>query len=176
MSATVEKLTDEVARELSDAELQDLATGDDAGNAEVAQATLAERNRTFGEQTAPAKGSKSEEVRQEGGEPTGAMPDSAPEDPLPDVDEIRIDGTAQLSAFNLGGKLPTGSSLALTGGKVALVDGQAFHKGDRVKLTIEAVVNNVGQKDAHDPKTGQVVSCEQQHKARIVDVQLDSAG
>lgn len=98
-----------------------------------------------------------------------------PVDPLPDVDEIRVDGTAQLSMFNLGGKLPTGSTLTLTGGRVELVDGQAFNKGDRIRLTVEAVVNEVGQKDAHDPKTGQVVSCEQRHKARVVDMQLESA-
>ncbi len=93
----------------------------------------------------------------------------------PDVDEIKVDGTTQLELFKLGGKLPTSATIKLTGGKVALVEGEAFNKGDRIRFSGEAVVNDVGQKDAHDPKTGQVVNCEQRHEARIVDLRVDSA-
>lgn len=169
-AVTVDKLTDEVAAELSDTELQALADGDDEGNAQTARDALNSRAAQFGD-------GKAEELKGEGGEPTGEMQreQDPPEPQQVDVDEIRIDGTAQLDLFNLGGKKATGSSLALTGGKVSLIDGQAFNKGDRIRLTIEAVVNDVGQKDAHDPKTGQVVSCEQRHKARITDMVLESA-
>lgn len=166
-AALQENLTVEIARELSDAELRDLAAGEDE-RAAVAADVLAERERQQYGAPEPAD-------NEPGEEPDPADdPDARAAAPEPDVDEILLDGTAQLSMFNLGGKLPTGSTLALTGGKVDLVQGQAFSKGDRVRLTIEAVVNEVGQKDAHDPKTGQVVSCEQRHKARIVDMQLDS--
>lgn len=169
-AVTVEKLTPEVAAELSDVELQALAEGDDEGNATVAKTALEKREAEFGGD------GKAQELEGEAGQAVGDMPPGEPDAaPAVDVDEIKIDGTAQLDMFNLGGKLPTGSSLALTGGKVSLIDGQAFNKGDRIRLTIEAVVNDVGQKDAHDPKTGQVVSCEQRHKARITDMVLDSA-
>lgn len=176
-ATTMDPPTAEAMAAMSDADLQELVAdgGEDSEQFELATAELEKRRKDFPEASPAKKGSKAREIRGEAGEATGAVPHSAPPDPLPDVDEIKIDGTAQLDMFNLGGKRATGSSLALTGGKVSLVDGQAFNKGDRIKLTIEAVINDVGQKDAHDPKTGQVVSCEQRHKARIVDVALESA-
>lgn len=88
-------------------------------------------------------------------------------EPLFDA-ELRIDGTAQLSAFKAGGKTPTSASLTLTGGKFDLVDGKAYRKGDTVHFEGTAVVRSVAQVDTADPKTGIVVSAEQQHKARIL--------
>lgn len=91
------------------------------------------------------------------------------------LDDIRVEGTSQLELFVLGGKLPTGAKLTLVGGAVDLVQGEAFRKGDRLRIVLDAVVNDVAQKDHHDSKTGQVTSCTQSHKARIVDMQVESA-
>lgn len=174
MSAvTVEELTPEVAAELSDQELQALADGDDEGNAKVAKATLSERQAEFADR-------KAQEVKGEAGEPTGEMQkEVAPPEPQePVVDEILVDGTTeleQLGLFEMGGKKPTRASIKFTGGKVKLVAGTAFRKGDRIRFSGEAVVNDVGQKDDHDPKTSQVVDCEQRHGARIIDLVVDSA-
>jgi hypothetical protein len=98
-----------------------------------------------------------------------------PNTPLPDVDRIIVDGTAQLSMFNLGGKEPNSASITLAGGKHELVDGTAYNKGERIRFSGEAIVRTVAQRDSADPKTGQVVSCEQQHTAVIVDLVVDSA-
>lgn len=91
------------------------------------------------------------------------------------MDEVTVDGTVQLGLFDAGGKKPTSATISLTGGAIKLIDQEAFKKGDHLTLVVEAVVNDVGQKDEHDPKTGQVVSCVQKHKARIVGVQLQQA-
>jgi hypothetical protein len=98
-----------------------------------------------------------------------------PADPVPPVEEIRVDGTVQLSMFDLGGKHATSSELRLTGGSVKLVDGAAYRKGDVIHGTFTAVVNEVGQKDDHDPKTGIVVSAKQKHSARITDLRVRGA-
>jgi len=98
-----------------------------------------------------------------------------PADPVPPVEEIRVDGTVQLSMFDLGGKQAQSSSLRLTGGKVKLVDGAAYRKGDVITGTFTAVVNEVGQKDTHDSQTGIVVSAEQKHSARITDLRVKGA-
>lgn len=86
--------------------------------------------------------------------------------------EQRVDGTAQLSMFDLGGKRATDSSLKLQGGRVQLADGQAFRKGDVVRLEVTAVVREVGQRDKPDPATGIVVSAEQKHIAYITDLRV----
>jgi hypothetical protein len=96
-------------------------------------------------------------------------------EPVPPVEEIRVDGTVQLSMFDLGGKQAQSSSLRLTGGKVKLVDGAAYRKGDVLTGTFTAVVNEVGQKDTHDSQTGIVVSAEQKHSARITDLRVKGA-
>lgn len=118
-----------------------------------------------------------DDLTQEAGLSTGPMQnEKVPPAPVaPEPDEIRIDGTAQLEMFDVGGKKANTATLNLTGGKVKLIDGQAFHKGTRIKFSGEAIVNDVGQKDDEDPKTRQVVSAEQRHKARIVDLQVTSA-
>lgn len=72
--------------------------------------------------------------------------------------------------FNLGGKRPQTATLTLAGGKID-VDG-AFEKGETLVLEVVCVVNKVAQKDKHDTSTGQVVSCEQQHTARITDLRV----
>jgi len=96
--------------------------------------------------------------------------------PVP-LDEIRVEGSTQLEQlglFNLGGKAPTSASIALTGGRVLLVDGQAFQKGEVIRFTGTAVVHAVAQQDAIDSKTGQVVSAEQKHWARVSDLVIES--
>src|SRR4051812_33487453 len=99
-------------------------------------------------------------------------PATAPEGGAPPIEDLRVDGTTQLGLFDAGGKRPTSASMKLAGGKIALVDGRAFKKGDTIRLEITAVVNDVGQKDTADKATGQVVSCEQRHVARIVDLRV----
>lgn len=171
--------------ELSDAEVQAIADGDHAEQAEVAAAIMAERDETFGGETAAssngngeggkAKG-KAAELKKEGGEPVGKMPDKEPEKTEPEVDEIVLDGSTQLELFDVGGKKATRATIKFTGGKVKLSAGKGFKKGERIKFTGEAIVNEVGQKDEHDPQTSQVVDCEQRHSARIVDLSVDRAG
>jgi hypothetical protein len=89
------------------------------------------------------------------------------------LDELRLEGPAQLSMFDVGGKRATSATIKLTGGKVKLVEGTAFRKGDVITGTFTAVVNDVGQRDAHDPATGLVVSAEQRHGARITDLRVE---
>jgi hypothetical protein len=88
--------------------------------------------------------------------------------------ELRVDGTAQLGLFAAGGKRPQDSSLRLQGGRVLLADGQAFKKGDVVRLEVTAVVREVAQRDKPDPATGIVVSAEQKHVAYITDLRVIS--
>jgi hypothetical protein len=95
--------------------------------------------------------------------------------PEPPVEEVRVHGTAQLTMFDVGGKRATTSSVRLSGGSVKLVDGQAYKKGDVIHFEGTAVVNEVGQKDEHDPKTGIVVSATQRHGARITDLTIRGA-
>jgi hypothetical protein len=90
------------------------------------------------------------------------------------IEELRVDGTTQLGLIDFGGKRPQSASLRLVGGKVLLADGRAFSKGDVIHGSFTAVVNEVGAKDSHDPKTGIVVSAEQKHSARITDLQVGS--
>lgn len=99
--------------------------------------------------------------------PLAAVPDP---DEQPLLEELRVDGTAQLSAFDLGGKRASSSSLRLSGGKILLVDGQAFRKGDVIHFEGTAVVRELGQRDKPDPKTGIVVAAEQKHVAQITDL------
>lgn len=94
--------------------------------------------------------------------------------PEPRLEEIRVDGTAQLGFFDAGGKQPQAASLRLTGGKVELVDGRAFRKGDVISFSGTAVVREVAVRDKPDPATGIVVSAEQKHSAQIVDLQVTS--
>jgi len=101
-------------------------------------------------------------VRQKDG---GDIVDSYPE-------EIRVDGTTQLSAFDVGGKRATSASIRLSGGKILLVDGKALSKGEVIHFSGTAVVREVGQRDKSDPKTGIVVSAEQKHVAEIVDLRI----
>lgn len=123
-----------------------------------------------GSETVPSAGLESSPAfsrPQQTGEAPGSEPD------LPPLDEITLKGTAQLSIFDMGGKIPDSSSLKFTGGKVALADATAFKKGETVVVRVVAVVNSVSQKDKHDAQTGQVVSCEQRHEARITDMVIE---
>jgi hypothetical protein len=83
-----------------------------------------------------------------------------------------VDGTTQLSAFDVGGKRARSASIRLSGGKVLLTEGQAFSKGEVVTFSGTAVIREVGQRDKPDPKTGIVVSAEQRHIAEIVDLRI----
>jgi hypothetical protein len=89
------------------------------------------------------------------------------------VEEIRVDGTAQLGLFNAGGKSPESASLRLSGGRILLVDGQAFRKGETIRFSGTAVVREVAQRDKPDGKTGIVVSAEQKHVAQITDLRVE---
>src|SRR3954447_15932676 len=114
------------------------------------------------------------EIEGEAGVAVGDMPPEAPRDEQPPVEELRVDGTAQLSAFDLGGKRATSASIRLTGGRVQLVDGRAFHKGETVSGTFTAIVREVAQRDKPDKQTGIVVSAEQKHIAEIVDLTIET--
>lgn len=127
-------------------------------------------------QEALAARRKMQELEGEAGAAVGDMPAAAPREDVLPPDEIVIGGDAQLSFFKLGGKAPTSASMKLTGGKVKIADGQAFKKGTRIVFSGEAVVNDVGGKDAHDPATQQVTSCELRHGARITDLRVTPAG
>jgi hypothetical protein len=83
-----------------------------------------------------------------------------------------VDGTAQLGLFNAGGKAPESASLRLSGGRILLVDGQAFRKGETIRFSGTAVVREVAQRDKPDSKTGIVVSAEQKHVAQITDLRV----
>jgi hypothetical protein len=107
----------------------------------------------------PPVGLDPEDVHDDGGVDTD----------IPQPGELIIDAGGQLG-FSVGGKQPTSAALTFVGGKIE-VDGQ-FRKGQAVAVRIEAVVSFVGFKDQHDPKTGQVVGCERQQKARITGIEL----
>lgn len=162
-------------RELADDALDAIVAdppGDLSGR--VAGEVLAERAQEF---DAAGEGSKAEEVQKEGGKSTGKMQKAPAEKPAPpERDEIQVDGTTQLELFDVGGKKPTKATVKFTGGKVKIVSGQAFKKGTRIKFSGEAIVNELTQKDEHDPQTGIVTDCEQRHGARIVDLVVESAG
>lgn len=147
----------------------------------TAGAKRADRERDEAKERAAAEANgdgtaKARNLEDNAGPAVGDMPPGEPEkSPEPVVDEIRVEGTEQLSIFDVGGKRANTATMKLTGGKVKLIDGQGFRKGTRVRFTGEAIINEVGQKDEEDPKTGQVVSAEQRHSARIVDLQVGSA-
>lgn len=127
--------------------------------------------------TATTKGKQDAKASSNGAPPAGQIDidGKTVKEPDPPIEEIRVDGTTQLTMFDLGGKQAQSSSLRLTGGKVKLVDGAAYLKGDTITGTFTAVVNEVGQKDTHDPATGIVVSAEQKHSARITDLRIKVA-
>ena len=102
------------------------------------------------------------------------MPPQQPE-PQPPVEELRVDGTAQLGMFDAGGKKPGGATLRLSGGAIELVDGKAYRKGDVLTFSGTAIVREVGQRDKEDRATGIVVSCTQKHVAVITDLQVRGA-
>lgn len=118
--------------------------------------------------------SKSDELRESAGEAVGAMPQDPPADPLPDVDEIRVDGTGQLDMFGLGGKQADSADLGFSG-KVKLVAGEGLAKGDRIRFTGEAIVRTGEDADKVDKKTGLVVSCTRHLKAELVDLSVVSS-
>jgi hypothetical protein len=107
-----------------------------------------------------------------GDRPLEGLADGMVPAPAAPLEELRVDGTTQLGLFQAGGKAPTSASLTLTGGKVGLVDGRAFQKGDTITVTVTAVVTGVAQQDKADAKTGIVMSCEQKHTARITDLRV----
>jgi hypothetical protein len=52
-----------------------------------------------------------------------------------------------------------------------LVTGELVVEGSgQLTLNVGGVVNEVGFKDEHDSKTGQVVGCQRNHKARITGI------
>jgi hypothetical protein len=115
-----------------------------------------------------------QEFEQEAGEAVGPMPRQDPE-PQPPVEELRVDGTAQLGIFDPGGKKPTSATLTLGGGAFEVMDGKAYRKGDVVTFSGTAVVREVKDRDKVDRKTGIVVSCKQAHWAEITDLTVKGA-
>jgi hypothetical protein len=90
----------------------------------------------------------------------------------PPVEEIRVDGTVQLGLFSAGGKKPSGSSVRFVGGKVSLLDGRAYKKGDVVSFSGVATIVEVSQRDKRDKQTRIVVEAEQRHLAEIDDLSV----
>jgi hypothetical protein len=84
--------------------------------------------------------------------------------------ELRVDGTTQLGLFDAGGKKPQSASLTLAGGRIGLVDGRAFRKGETVTFSGVAVITAVALQDKRDKATGIPVSCEQKHTAVVTDL------
>ena len=70
--------------------------------------------------------------------------------------------------FDLGGKFPTGGTLKLKGGSIA----GYYKKGQVIKMSVTAVVRQVGQKDLVDKATGVVIDAQQTHTAEVVDIQV----
>lgn len=176
VAAPPETYTAEELAELSDMELKSIADGDDAEQAKLASEIMATREADFnGTGKKTGKDSKTAELEGEAGAAVGDMPKDPPADSTPEVDEIIVDGTCDLSLFDFGGKKPTGAKLTLTGGAVAIAEGQGFKKGTRIRFTGEAIVNDAGSKDHHDTNTSQVVDCKAKFGARIVDLVVESA-
>lgn len=110
----------------------------------------------------------------EAGEAVGPMPPEAPRDEQPPVEELRVDGTAQLGIFDAGGKRPTEATLRLQCGAITLAAGGAYEKGAVINFSGVAVVREVKQKDAVDKETGIVTACTQSHTAAIVDLTVNT--
>lgn len=102
-------------------------------------------------------------AEQNGTHPDGLEPEGA-------VQDLVIEVGGQLS-MQVGGKRPTGSSLRLVGGKIA-VEGQ-FDKGQTIRLALEVQIGEVAFVDERDSKTREVVGCERRHKARIIGVSVE---
>lgn len=92
--------------------------------------------------------------------------------------ELLIDGDGQLTFKIAGPKKPTAATLTLTGGKFNVL--RQFDMEERLELVLRtpegevvfeggAVVEDIGFKAAKDSKTGQTVSVERRHKARITN-------
>jgi hypothetical protein len=82
--------------------------------------------------------------------------------------DLVVEAGGQLSLSVGGGKQPTSSTLRLVGGRLE-VDGQ-YAKGESVVFRVECVVSSIEFKDEHDAKTGQVVGCNRNHRARITGI------
>lgn len=93
--------------------------------------------------------------------------------PAPEPEELEaVLGTSGQLSWDIGGKHPTSSSLALRGGKLD-IEGE-FYKGETIVLRIECRVGAVEFVDQEDRETGQAVGCARRHKARIVGVKRES--
>lgn len=123
----------------------------------------------------PAETGKAEELKDEAGESTGAMPPAAPNDSELLPEDIVVAGL-KIEAADLGGKKATSATLDLTGMKARLAAGTFLRKGNVVHFTGTAIVNDVGGKDIHDSTTGQVTDAVQRHKARVVKLEIEIPG
>jgi hypothetical protein len=110
---------------------------------------------------------------QEAGQAVGAMPPEAPQGAV-HPEELRVDGTAQLSAFDFGGKRATRATVTVSSGAIEVTAGGAYNKGDVIHGTFTAIVRGLGQKDKIDKQTGIVVECTQAHAAQIVDLTVNT--
>jgi hypothetical protein len=151
--------------------LYSVEAGQDALEAEVRAADDEANASDGGEVSSP--GSNAEELKGEAGEPVGEMPPAAVSSSGLPPDEMRVNGSAQLTDFKVFGKKPTTSSFVLTGGKT-LVDG-AFKKGETVRVEGLALVCGEGADDTLDSETKQAVSCERKQRARFLDLKVSPA-
>lgn len=84
-----------------------------------------------------------------------------------DPGETFEDGPFAQLTFEVGGHVPTSSTLVLKGGAIELPDGAEYRKGQRITLSIEAVISEVAFSDKTDAETGDVTGCKRKHAARI---------
>lgn len=135
----------------------------------VVDAETAERLRAAAESPIPGQTTVEDMI------PPGDLPEPDGHDEPAEtvyVEEIRVDGTTQLGMFSSGGKAAGSASLRLSGGRIMLLDGRAFRKGDTIRFSGTAVIREVAQRDTPDRATGIVVSAEQKHVAQITDLRV----
>lgn len=115
-------------------------------------------------------------VREQDPAGTAAGQDANGHDPEATAEEVRdglvIEGLQGQLGFNVGGKKPTSSTLKIVGGRVDLPK-SSVQKGETIVVRAVLQVGEVGFVDQLDKATGQVVSCERRHKARIIDIGVE---
>lgn len=148
----------------------------DAGDEEGAHIARVEAEELRGQAQGlddPAESDGASVAELNAGPAVGEMPPAADPDDFIEPEEIIVAGL-DISPAALGGKAPQSGVLTLTGAKATLAQGTFLKKGMKIGFSGVAVVNEVSQKDHHDPTTSQVTGAEQKHKARVLvlDVQL----
>lgn len=133
------------------------------------QEALAASQEALDAEDGPGDG-KAEELKSEAGEPVGEMPPADPESTEVAPEEIIVAGTCKLGELKVGGKKPASAVLKLKLGTLK-VEG-AYRKGEKLTVTVDAVVVGEGAVDVLDPKTKQVTESVQEHRAVALDVKV----